>query len=48
LIRARLLEGKKDDQSIADEVRKRYEGRKTTVADVRWHRDKMRRAGMNV
>lgn len=46
LIRARLLEGKKPDVEIVNEVLKHYEGRKTTIADVSYHRGKMRRAGM--
>jgi site-specific DNA-cytosine methylase len=46
LIRARLLEGKLSDAMIVAEVLKKYEGRKTTSADVSWHRGKMRRAGM--
>lgn len=46
LIRARLLEGKKSDHEIVAEVLARFEGRKTTVADVSYHKGKLRRAGM--
>ncbi len=46
LIRARLLEAKMADSAIVIEVLKRYPDRKTTVADVNYHRYKMRRAGM--
>lgn len=46
MIRARLLEGKLADQEIVEEVLKKYQGRKTTTADVGYHRYKMRRAGM--
>lgn len=46
LIRARLLEGKKADHDIVAEVLRKFEGRKTTIADVSYHKVKMRRAGM--
>lgn len=46
LIRARLLEGRLPDHDIVAEVLKKYEGRKTTQADISYHRGKMRRAGM--
>ncbi len=46
LIRARLLEGKAGDQQIVEEVLKKFQGRKTTTADVGYHRYKMRRVGM--
>jgi site-specific DNA-cytosine methylase len=46
LIRARLLEGKMGDAEIVKEVLKRYPNRKTTLADVGYHKYKMRRGGM--
>jgi len=48
LIRARLVQGKLADSEIVAEVLLRFEGRKTTVADVSYHRGKLRRAGMLV
>lgn len=45
LIRAMLLGGAADSEIVAT-VLKKYEGRKTTIADVSYHRGKMRRAGM--
>lgn len=46
LIRARLLEGKMEESTIVTEVLKRYPNRKTTLADVGYHKYKMRRGGM--
>lgn len=46
LIRARIVEGKKADFEIVQEVLKKFKGRKTTVADVSYHKGKLRRAGM--
>jgi site-specific DNA-cytosine methylase len=48
LIRARLIEAKKSEHEIVAEVLKKFEGRKTTIADVSYHKGKLRRAGMIV
>lgn len=42
LIRARIMEHKLTDAQIAAEVRKLFEGRKTSETDVRWNRGQMR------
>lgn len=47
LIRARIVEHKLTDEQIAAEVRKLFEGRNTSVTDVRWNRGQMRKAGVS-
>lgn len=46
LIRARIVERKLEDEAIAAEVRKLFEGRTTGVSDVRWNRAQMAKAGL--
>lgn len=46
LIRARLIEGRLTDHEIVAEVLRCYKGRRTTIADVSYHKGKLRRAGM--
>jgi hypothetical protein len=48
LIRARLIEGKRAEHDIVAEVLRRFEGRKTSIADISYHKGKLRRAGMLV
>lgn len=47
LIRARIMERRLEDEAIAAEVRKLFEGRTTAVSDVRWNRAQMTKAGLN-
>lgn len=46
LIRARILEGKLDDEAMAAEVRKLWPGRTTSKSDVAWNRGQLRKAGV--
>lgn len=45
LIRARILEGKLDDETMAAEVRKLWPGRVTSKSDVAWNRGQLRKSG---
>jgi len=46
LIRARILEGKLDDDAMATEVRKLWPGRTTSKSDVAWNRGMLKKGGV--
>lgn len=46
LLRARILEGKLDDEAMAAEVRKLWPGRTTSKSDVAWNRGMLKKSGV--
>lgn len=48
VIREALRSGKFTDEAIAAAIRQRFTGRKTTVADVAWNRNQLRKTGVTV
>lgn len=48
LIRARILEAKKDHDDILAEVKKRFKESTASVKDIYWNRGKLKRDGVKV